>query len=119
MRAAALAQIRMVTATGVHVKRVGLLLAAALLASLTPLLARSVRPNSALEAVTSPPWPAEFQGRLLTRVPLADAERRFLGDFPGAVARFTDGQRDLLLRWVTQPTRRLHAADDCYRAWGF
>jgi hypothetical protein len=52
-------------------------------------------------------------------VPLADSERRFLAGFPGDVARFTDGERDLILRWVTQPTRRLHPADDCYRAWGY
>jgi hypothetical protein len=35
------------------------------------------------------------------------------------VARFTDGERDIVMRWVTQPTRRLHPAEDCYRGLGY
>jgi hypothetical protein len=31
----------------------------------------------------------------------------------------TDGERDFVMRWVTQPTRRLHPAEDCYRAWDY
>ena len=65
------------------------------------------------------PWPHEFEGRPLTPVPLSPQETRFLGDFPGAVARFTDGQRDILMRRVTVATRKLHPAEDCYRGWGF
>ena len=100
--------------------RVGRLLSAALVAAMTPFLAGAfVTPPPDLPAMKLPEWPREFQGRPLTRVPLADAERRFLSGFPGDVARFTDGERDFILRWVTQPTRRLHPADDCYRAWGF
>jgi len=101
------------------VKRVGLLLAAALLAAMTPLSGGTPPPPTNRDATTLPPWPREFQGRPLTRVPLTEAEHRFLSGFPGDVARFTDGERDIILRWVTQPTRRLHPADDCYRAWGF
>lgn len=93
-----------------------LLIAAACLAALTPLAGHAPR---AAPAGTLPPWPRELAGRALTRVPLADSERRFLAGFPGDVARFTDGERDIILRWVTQPTRRLHPADDCYRAWGY
>jgi hypothetical protein len=100
-------------------KRVRLLLAAALLAALAPLLGGKSAAPADQSAALLPPWPDEFQGRPLTRVPLTDVERRFLSGFPGDVARFTDGERDIILRWVTQPTRRLHPADDCYRAWGF
>jgi hypothetical protein len=66
-----------------------------------------------------PPWPHEFDGRPLQPVALTAEEARFMGDFPGAVARFTDGESEILMRWVTQPTRKLHPAEDCYRAWGF
>jgi hypothetical protein len=48
-----------------------------------------------------------------------ERERAFLAGFPGAVAHFTDGERDIVMRWVTQPTRRLHPAEDCYRGLGF
>jgi hypothetical protein len=102
------------------VNRVRILLAAALLAALMPLTGLGFgATHGAREAGAIPPWPREFQGRALTRVPLAESERRFLADFPGDIARFTDGERDLILRWVTGPTRRLHPADDCYRAWGY
>jgi hypothetical protein len=87
----------------------------AALAAVTPLLSRTAAGPSG----STPPWPHEFQGRPLTAVPLRADEQRFLADFPGAVARFTDGERDIVLRWVTQPTRRLHPAEDCYRGWGF
>jgi hypothetical protein len=91
-------------------------LMALLLAAIAPLFANR---HSVSQANVLPPWPHEFEGRPLTAVPLPAAERRLLGDFPGSVARFTDGERDILLRWVSQPTRRLHPAEDCYRGWGF
>jgi len=100
--------------------RVRWLLAAALLAALMPLTGIGIGATTRDHATAPlPPWPREFQGRALTRVALAESERRFLAGFPGDVARFTDGERDFILRWVTQPTRRLHPADDCYRAWGY
>jgi len=66
-----------------------------------------------------PAWPHEFEGRPLAPVALTAEQEKFLADFPGAAARFSDGERDILMRWVTQPTRRLHPAEDCYRGWGF
>ena len=56
---------------------------------------------------------------MLTELPLSARETAFLEGFPGAVARFTDGERDIVMRWVTQPTRRLHPAEDCYRGLGY
>jgi hypothetical protein len=56
---------------------------------------------------------------MLTELPLSARESTFLAGFPGAVARFTDGERDIVMRWVTQPTRRLHPAEDCYRGLGY
>jgi hypothetical protein len=66
-----------------------------------------------------PRWPSHFQGRMLTELPLSPRENAFISGFPGAVARFTDGERDIVMRWVTQPTRRLHPAEDCYRGLGY
>jgi hypothetical protein len=97
--------------------RLRLLLLSALLAALTPLLGGA--PAIESPQTVLPPWPTHFQGQPLTPVPLSPDERRFLAGFPGDVARFTDGERDVILRWVTRPTRRLHPADDCYRAWGY
>ena len=92
------------------------LLLAALLAALTPLLAED---DSDAAPVAVPAWPHEFQGRPLTPLPMTEQDRRFLAGFPGAVARFTDGERNFILRWVTQPTRKLHPAEDCYRGIGY
>ena len=67
----------------------------------------------------APDWPTHFQGRRLQPLPLHERERAFLGGFPGAVARFTDGEHEIVMRWVAQPTRELHPAADCYRGLGF
>jgi hypothetical protein len=100
------------------VNGVRLVLCAAVVAAIAPFAGGSADDTPRGAAAALPPWPLEFQGRALTRVPLAASERRFLAGFPGDVARFSDGERDIILRGVTQPTRRLHPADDCYRAWG-
>ena len=50
---------------------------------------------------------------------LGPIEERFARRFPGAIARFTDGERVLIVRQVTRPTRQLHPADDCFRAIGY
>jgi hypothetical protein len=93
------------------------LLLVMLFAAVTPLLATRVPTMPADAAV--PAWPHEFDGKPLMAVDLTDEERRWIGGFPGSVGRFTDGERELLMRWVTRPTRRLHPAEDCYRGWGF
>jgi hypothetical protein len=94
------------------------LLATMALAAIAPLFAS--HPGGAkISAVTLPAWPHEFDGRPLVPVALTPEQSRLLRDFPGAAARFSDGERDILMRWVTRPTRRLHPAEDCYRGWGF
>jgi len=93
-----------------------ILLLAMLLAAVTPLLGRQ---EISVPASVAPAWPHEFQGKPLTQLPLTDQDRRFLTGFPGQVGRFTDGERNLILRWVTQPTRKLHPAEDCYRGLGY
>ena len=64
-------------------------------------------------------WPARFEGRPLTELPLTGRDRRFADDFPGRIGRFSDGRREIIMRLTTQATRRLHPASDCLRAVGF
>lgn len=97
-------------------KTVGTLMLSMIAAALTPLLA-SERAHS--ESGAPLEWPHEFRGRPLMRVEFNDDARRFLANFPGSVARFTDGEYDIIMRWVHEPTRRLHPAEDCYRGWGY
>ncbi len=66
-----------------------------------------------------PGWPAEFEGKPLTELPLTEFEQRFAGGFPGKIARFSDGKREIIIRWVTEPTRQLHPASDCFQGLGY
>ncbi len=59
------------------------------------------------------------RGQPLTQLGLTPLEARFAHRFPGAIARFGAGREVLVLRHVTQPTRQLHPAADCFRAAGF
>lgn len=64
-------------------------------------------------------WPREWDGAALRPLALGEVEARFARQFPGRIARLTDGQRFFVMRHVLQPTRMLHPAADCYRALGW
>lgn len=64
-------------------------------------------------------WPATFDGVPLQRLPLSAREEQFAHAFPGAIARFQCGDAEIILRHVTQATRRLHSSADCLRAMGW
>ena len=64
-------------------------------------------------------WPQAWEGRALRPLGLTEMEQRFAARFPGAIARFADGQRVLVLRRVNEPTRMLHPAADCFRGLGY
>lgn len=66
-----------------------------------------------------PGWPAHYEGRTLTELPLSAREEAFVRDFPGRVGRFSDGGREIIIRWINAPTRRLHPAADCFRGSGY
>jgi hypothetical protein len=89
------------------------LLAAA--AALAPLLPRAG--GGAPTRAAS--WPAGFEGRKLLPLPPAAEDRVLARSFPGQVARFSDGRRQIVLRRLDSATRRLHPASDCYRAIGY
>jgi hypothetical protein len=92
------------------------LLLAASAAALAPLIERS---NGAAAGAPFPGWPTEYEGRALSELPLTQRETAFVQDFPGRVGRFTDGTREIIIRWVGTPTRRLHSAADCFRGSGY
>jgi hypothetical protein len=64
-------------------------------------------------------WPSHYEGRPLTALPLTERDVGFLAGFPGRVARFTDGEHEIIIRRVDTATRRLHPAADCLRRAGF
>jgi hypothetical protein len=66
-----------------------------------------------------PGWPTHFETRPLTLLPLTPLEESLQQEFPGRVGRFSDGQREIILRWVTQETRKLHSSSDCFKANGY
>lgn len=64
-------------------------------------------------------WPQQFEGKSLTALPLSALETRFLTRFPGDIARFSDGNRVIVMRRISRPTRMLHPASDCFRGIGY
>lgn len=63
--------------------------------------------------------PREWEGRPVRPLVLTEVEQRFARQFPGTLARVTDGEQVLVLRTVLRPTRMLHPAADCYRGLGW
>lgn len=78
---------------------------------------RAIEAPNAAQAATE--LPRQWQGAPLRPQALSAVEQRFARHFPGTVARLTDGTQVLVLRTVTQPTRMLHPASDCYRGLGY
>lgn len=99
-------------------RRTTFYIVACLLAALAPWLSVQPQPHEA-SSVLFPGWPTQFEGRALTALPLSERERRFGSDFPGRIARFTDGNREVIVRWVTEATRKLHPASDCFEGIGY
>ncbi|MCF6204281.1 MAG: hypothetical protein L3J59_11530 [Methylococcaceae bacterium] len=64
-------------------------------------------------------WPTEFEGLPLTRLEMTDKERGFINGFPGKIARFTEGSREIIMRYVEKPSRKLHPSADCFRGSGY
>ena len=64
-------------------------------------------------------WPTTFDGQSLVPLAMSSVEARFARDFPGAIARFANGDRVVVMREADRPTRKLHPAADCYRGLGY
>jgi hypothetical protein len=89
------------------------------LAAVVPFLSARSESSGHAAAVGFPGWPSEFQGKPLTPLPLTELEQRFNSYFPGKIARFNDGKREFVFRWVTEATRKLHPASDCFQGLGY
>lgn len=90
--------------------------ACCLLAALAPWLGAAALSEPATAAF--PGWqpylPAGFRELGLSR-----QERLFAEGFPGRIGRFGNGHKELVLRWIATPSRRLHPAEHCLRGAGF
>jgi hypothetical protein len=64
-------------------------------------------------------WPRVWQGATLRPLALTAVEQRFAERFPGHIGRFAADDNVWVLRDVTQPTRALHPASDCFRGLGY
>ncbi len=96
-----------------------ILLALALTAAaVTPLLPRAPAPHVVTHS-GFPGWPREFEGVALEPVPASAQDSFFTRDFPGRVARFAAQDRQIVVRWVSAPTRRLHPAGHCFTGAGY
>jgi hypothetical protein len=80
---------------------------------------RQLRANEPPPSGPASQWPHVFEGRALTPIPLAREDAFFAKGFPGALARFSDGARHIVIRHVTAPTRQLHPASHCFRGAGY
>ncbi len=55
----------------------------------------------------------------LYKLPLSEVEQSFAANFPGHIARFTNGNTVWVVRHTVKPTRMLHSSVDCYRGLGY
>ncbi len=88
-----------------------------LLAGLVPFYPRMEA--SRIDLTPFPGWPTTLSALPLRELPLEPQEKSFAKSFPGQIGRFTDGKTEYVIRWVTQPTRMLHPAADCFRGNGY
>lgn len=93
-----------------------LFIAACLVAAIIPWLGTA---PAGADAAGFPGWPSSFEGKALRELPLSPLELRFAENFPGRIGRFSDGRREIILRWVASETRKLHPASDCFRGSGY
>lgn len=86
-------------------------------AALLPLVPSKQR--SLENSVAFSGWPTKFEGQPILVQRLSPQMARFADRLPGRLAVFTDGNKRIIFRWVTKPTRLLHPAENCYRASGY
>lgn len=100
--------------------RVGLFFISCALASCAPFFPASAK-HGVFRSSEFPGWSQAPLGRaVVTSVALGDRDAKFARDFPGQIGAFVDDRgRNLIVRWVAQPTRQLHPASDCLRALGY
>lgn len=91
----------------------------AVLASAAALVSLLDKPAVAASTGAFPGWPARHEGRALTMLAPAPEDAWLANRFPGKIARFSDGARQIVLRWTPGATRLLHPAATCFRGSGY
>lgn len=86
-------------------------------AALTPFVVTSG--TAQVSDADFPGWPVQWRDHWLEPLPLTEQEAAFAAKFPGKVGVFAAGPNKIIVRWVTQPTRKLHSSSDCLRASGY
>lgn len=97
-------------------RQIYLLLACCLAAALVPFFPHN---SGYFPKSRFPGWPTQIEGQPLRELPLTQREKDFTAGFPGRIARFANGPREVIIRWVTQPTRQLHPSTDCFKGLGY
>jgi exosortase/archaeosortase family protein len=64
-------------------------------------------------------WPSTFENTTLVEIAPHESGAVFLKTFPGAVKIFRCGEDTIIVRYIAQPTRKLHASVECFRAAGW
>ena len=85
-------------------------------AAIAPSFAHTAKATST-EHSEFPGFPEQFQA--MRQLELSSDESRFAQDFPGKIGKFEQAGKQYVVRFITQPTRMLHPAADCFRASGF
>lgn len=107
-------------AAALHLTACALVGASAAASAFAPDVVPSASRAAALRAPDAfPGWPDTFEGRPLVALAPTALDARFARDLPGRVRRFTDGEREIVLRWSAEPTRLVHPSAVCFRAQGW
>jgi len=93
------------------------MVAALAIAATAPLLPKASVPQA--QGATFGGWPRTFDGEPLRPLAAGPQDAWFARDFPGKVARFAAGGKQVVIRWVNAPTRRLHPAAHCFEGAGY
>lgn len=99
--------------------------AACMLAAVVPMLPPSQADRQRAEAeaaaaeATFPGWPTSFEGKPLQPAPMQLREAKYYRGFPGKISKFSDGDRQIIIRWVSASTRQFHLTTRCFRAIGY
>ena len=79
----------------------------------------AINTNSGEPDLLFPGWSSIMDTRDLKHIELSKAESHFAETFPGKIAKFSNGQQLIQVRWITKPTRKLHPASDCFKGIGY
>ena len=88
-----------------------------LIAAVVPLL--QVESGQIDFSANFPGWPEQFNGiplqQITLSVTLSEREDAFIEDFSGPIACFTDGEQEIIIRWIARPSNILSAWDCFHR----